>query len=238
MLNSKINNVPTHLAIILDGNGRWALRNHLVRHFGHQEGAKRVKEVVQEAFRLNVKYISIFAFSTENWKRPQEEIDYIFSLPKKFFKDNIQYFIDNEVKIIISGDYLKLPKETVDVIEDALNKTKKYSKYILNIALNYGSQAEILKACQEMAIDYKNKKIKLEAFNVETFNKHLYSKELPPIDFLIRTSNEKRISNFMLWQLSYAELYFSKKLWPEFNARQLRKALVDYSKRKRRYGGV
>lgn len=238
MLNSKINNVPTHLAIILDGNGRWALRNHLVRHFGHQEGAKRVKEVVQEAFRLNVKYISIFAFSTENWKRPQEEIDYIFSLPKKFFKDNIQYFIDNEVKIIISGDYLKLPKETVDVIEEALNKTKKYSKYILNIALNYGSQAEILKACQEMAIDYKNKKIKLEAFNVETFNKHLYSKELPPIDFLIRTSNEKRISNFMLWQLSYAELYFSKKLWPEFNARQLRKALVDYSKRKRRYGGV
>ena len=238
MLNSKINNVPTHLAIILDGNGRWALRNHLVRHFGHQEGAKRVKEVVQEAFRLNVKYISIFAFSTENWKRPQEEIDYIFSLPKKFFKDNIQYFIDNEVKIIISGDYLKLPKETVDVIEDALNKTKKYSKYILNIALNYGSQAEILKACQEMAIDYKNKKIKLEDFNVETFNKHLYSKELPPIDYLIRTSNEKRISNFMLWQLSYAELYFSKKLWPEFNARQLRKALVDYSKRKRRYGGV
>lgn len=238
MLNCKINNVPTHLAIILDGNGRWALRNHLVRHFGHQEGAKRVKEVVQEAFRLNVKYISIFAFSTENWKRPQEEIDYIFSLPKKFFKDNIQYFIDNEVKIIISGDYLKLPKETVDVIEDALNKTKEYSKYILNIALNYGSQAEILKACQEMAIDYKNKKIKLEDFNVETFNKHLYSKELPPIDFLIRTSNEKRISNFMLWQLSYAELYFSKKLWPEFNARQLRKALVDYSKRKRRYGGV
>ena len=238
MLNSKINNVPTHLAIILDGNGRWALRNHLVRHFGHQEGAKRVKEVVQEAFRLNVKYISIFAFSTENWKRPQEEIDYIFSLPKKFFKDNIQYFIDNEVKIIISGDYLKLPKETVDVIEDALTKTKKYSKYILNIAINYGSQAEILKACQEMAIDYKNKKIKLEDFNVETFNKHLYSKELPPIDFLIRTSNEKRISNFMLWQLSYAELYFSKKLWPEFNARQLRKALVDYSKRKRRYGGV
>lgn len=238
MLNSKINNVPTHLAIILDGNGRWALRNRLVRHFGHQEGAKRVKEVVQEAFRLNVKYISIFAFSTENWKRPQEEIDYIFSLPKKFFKDNIQYFIDNEVKIIISGDYLKLPKETVDVIEEALNKTKKYSKYILNIALNYGSQAEILKACQEMAIDYKNKKIKLEDFNVETFNKHLYSKELPPIDFLIRTSNEKRISNFMLWQLSYAELYFSKKLWPEFNARQLRKALVDYSKRKRRYGGV
>lgn len=238
MLNSKINNVPTHLAIILDGNGRWALRNHLVRHFGHQEGAKRVKEVVQEAFRLNVKYISIFAFSTENWKRPQEEIDYIFSLPKKFFKDNIQYFIDNEVKIIISGDYLKLPKEIVDVIEDALNKTKEYSKYILNIALNYGSQAEILKACQEMAIDYKNKKIKLEDFNVETFNKHLYSKELPPIDFLIRTSNEKRISNFMLWQLSYAELYFSKKLWPEFNARQLRKALVDYSKRKRRYGGV
>ena len=131
-----------------------------------------------------------------------------------------------------------MPKETVDVIEDALNKTKEYSKYILNIALNYGSQAEILKACQEMAIDYKNKKIKLEDFNVETFNKHLYSKELPPIDFLIRTSNEKRISNFMLWQLSYAELYFSKKLWPEFNARQLRKALVDYSKRKRRYGGV
>ena len=127
MLNSKINNVPTHLAIILDGNGRWALRNHLVRHFGHQEGAKRVKEVVQEAFRLNVKYISIFAFSTENWKRPQEEIDYIFSLPKKFFKDNIQYFIDNEVKIIISGDYLKLPKETVDVIEDTLYKSYVYS---------------------------------------------------------------------------------------------------------------
>lgn len=230
--------MPSHLAIILDGNGRWAIKNKFVRTLGHKEGAKRVKEVIQEAFQIGIPFVSIFAFSTENWKRPKEEIAYIFSLPKVFFEDNIHYFLENKIRIIISGDYRKLPTESVQILEKTMEMTKEFSGKILNIALNYGGQDEILKACQEMAVDYKLNKIKLTEFTKENFQKHLYTKDMPPVDFLIRTSNEQRISNFMLWQLSYAEFYFSKVLWPEFTTKQFYKALKEFNKRKRRYGGI
>lgn len=235
---NKLEKIPTHIAFILDGNGRWAIKNKMVRTFGHKEGTKRVKEIVKKCFELGIINVSLYAFSTENWKRPKEEVDYLFSLPKVFFEENINYFIENEIRIIISGDYKKLPQESVEVINKTLESTKNFKKKILNIALNYGSHDEILKACQEIAIDYKNGKIKLNDINKEVFNKHLYTFCLPPVDFLIRTSNEKRISNFMLWQISYAELYFTKILWPEFTEKQLYKALKEFSKRKRRYGGI
>ncbi len=231
------NQIPTHLALILDGNGRWAKKKGLIRSIGHKEGAKRLIENIQYAFLKGIQVVSVFAFSTENWKRPKEEIEYLFSLPKVFFDEHISYFIEHKIKIVISGDYQKLPKETVQVLKEALEKTKQFDQKIFNIALNYGGKNEILMACQNMAIDYKNNRLQLHEMTESKFNEYLYQ-NLPPIDLLIRTSNEQRISNFMLWQLAYAELVFVKTLWPAFTSKKLEKALQIYAKRNRRFGGI
>lgn len=234
---SQSNSIPIHLALILDGNGRWAKKKGLIRSVGHKEGAQRLIENIQYAFSKGIQVVSIFAFSTENWKRPKDEVDYLFSLPKLFFDEHISYFIENKIKIVISGEYQKLPKDTVLVLKDALEKTKNFDKKIFNIALNYGGKDEILMACQKIAFDYKNHHLQLSEITKDRFEDYLYHK-LPPIDLLIRTSNEQRLSNFMLWQLAYAELVFVKTLWPAFTSKKLEKALQIYAKRNRRFGGL
>ena len=232
------NNVPTHLAIILDGNGRWAKQKGLIRSLGHKQGAKVVKEVISYVFKENVKVLSLFCFSTENWKRDQKEIDYLMSLPIKYFLKYEENLINNGVKVIFSGDLSKLPLNTRLACEKIALKTKLCDKHILNICLNYGGQDEIVKACIEIAKKVKNNIISIDEINKEIFENHLYSKGLPSIDLLIRTSNEKRLSNFMLYQLAYAELYFTKVLWPDFSKRCIKKAFKEYNQRIRRFGGV
>lgn len=231
------NKIPTHLAIILDGNGRWATKKGFVRTMGHQEGVKRLIENIKYAFLKEIKVISVFAFSTQNWKRPKEEVDYLFSLPKKFFDTYISYFIENEIKIVISGEIENLPYEIKQTLKNAILKTQAFKKKIFNIALNYGGKDEIIYACKRIACDYKSEKIKLSEINEKNFEHYLYQ-TLPPIDLMIRTSNEQRISNFMLWQLAYAELVFVKTFWPAFTTKKLQKVLNIYAKRERRFGGL
>ena len=232
------NKLPTHLAIILDGNGRWAIKNGLVRSLGHKQGAKVVKEVISYVFKENVYVLSLFCFSIENWKRDQKEIDYLMSLPIKYFSEYEENLLSNGIKVIFSGDLSKLPLNTRLACEKIALKTKLCDKHILNICINYGGQDEIVKACKEIASKVKNNILSVDSISKTIFEDHLYSKGLPQIDLLIRTSNEQRLSNFMLYQLSYAELYFTKVLWPDFNKRCIKKAFKEYNLRIRRFGGV
>lgn len=230
--------IPTHLAIILDGNGRWAIKKGFVRSFGHKIGAKTLKDIINYAFSLNVKVMSLFCFSTENWKREQDEINYLFSLPIEYFEKFEKNLIDKDIKVIFSGDLSKLPLKTKLSCERIQNKTIKCKKHVLNFCINYGGKDEIVSACKTIANEVKNNMIRVKDIDETLFEKYLYSHGLPDIDLLIRTSNEKRISNFMLWKLSYAELYFTKKYWPAFNKKDLDKAFIEFNNRTRKFGGV
>lgn len=230
--------VPTHLAIILDGNGRWAKRKGLVRSIGHKVGAKTAKDIISYVFDKDVKVLSLFCFSTENWKRNEDEINYLMSIPITYFTKYEEDLIKDNIKVIFSGDLSKLPLNTKLACEKIALKTKLNDKYVLNICLNYGGKDEIVKACKELANKVKNNIISIDDINEDVFENHLYSKDLPMVDLLIRTSNEKRLSNFMLYQLAYAELYFTKVLWPDFNKKCIDKAFKEYNLRKRRFGGV
>lgn len=230
--------VPTHLAIILDGNGRWAKRKGLVRSIGHKVGAKTAKDIISYVFKKDVKVLSLFCFSTENWKRNEDEINYLMSIPITYFTKYEEDLIKDNIKVIFSGDLSKLPLNTKLACEKISLKTKSNDKYVLNICLNYGGKTEIVKACKEIANKVKNNIISIDDINEDVFENHLYSKDLPMVDLLIRTSNEKRLSNFMLYQLAYAELYFTKVLWPDFNKKCIDKAFKEYNLRKRRFGGV
>lgn len=238
IFKKKILKIPTHLAIILDGNGRWAKSKGMIRQIGHQEGAKRVKEILIECLNLNIKVLTVFAFSTENWKRSKEEIDGIFSLPIKFLKENSQELLKHSIKLHVSGDISKLPLDLLLSLNDALEKTKNCNKMIFNVAINYGSKDELTRATKIIAGDVKNNLLNINDITPETINSRLYTSDLPDIDFCIRTSNEQRLSNFMLWQLSYSELYFPKTMWPAFTVKKLHKAIDVYSRRKRRFGGI
>ena len=230
--------IPTHLAIILDGNGRWALKQGLVRTLGHKAGAKVMKDIISYSFSLGVKVLSLFCFSTENWKRDKEEVEYLFTLPIEYFSKYTDKLLEDDIKVVISGDLSMLPKETILACDKAILKTKNCKSHVLNICLNYGSKAEIIKAVKQIANEVKHNQLKVESIDENVFENYLYTKGLPPVDLLIRTSNEKRISNFLLWQIAYAEIYFTRTLWPAFSKKELRKAFIDYGKRDRRFGGV
>lgn len=230
--------VPNHLAIILDGNGRWALKQGLVRTLGHKAGVKTMTDMIDYSFSLGVKVLSLFCFSTENWKRDQKEVDYLFSLATEYFTKYLDRLMEKDIKVVISGDISSLPQETIFACDKAVLKTKTCKSYILNICLNYGGKAEIVRAVKQIANEVKNDNLDINKIDEHSFENYLYTKGLPPVDLLIRTSNEKRISNFMLWQLAYAEIYFTKTLWPAFRKKDLEKALIDYTKRDRRFGGV
>lgn len=227
--------VPHHVAVILDGNGRWAKARHMPRNLGHKAGATTLEQILEDAWDLGIKVFTVYAFSTENWKRSMEEVNYIMSLPKIFFSRYIQELMDNNVRIMIIGDRSKIPAETMSVIDDAINTTKDNTGIILNFAFNYGARDEIVKAAKAFALDYKEGKV--EDLDEESFSKYLYTKDLPEVDLLIRTGSEMRLSNFLLYQLAYSEFVVIDTLWPDFSSDVLDQCIEEYSNRKRNFGG-
>ncbi|MGZ9584603.1 isoprenyl transferase [Paenibacillus marinisediminis] len=233
-----LNNIPKHVAIIMDGNGRWAKTRGLPRVAGHHSGMKAVKRVTIAANELGIKVLTMYAFSTENWTRPKEEVDFLMKLPQQFLAIELDDLIANNVQVRMMGYRDQLPSHTLDALEEAIEKTKHNTGLILNFALNYGGQREIVESVRAVAQDVQAGKLKLEDINEETIESKLLSSDLPNPDLLIRTSGELRLSNFMLWQLAYSELWFSDIYWPEFNGSHLREAVAEYQRRTRRYGGL
>ncbi len=225
--------IPRHVAIIMDGNRRWAKERGKRASAGHLQGSKTLKKTGMYIFSTGVKVLSVFAFSTENFKRSEEEVNYLMSLVIKVFNKSYVDFVKNGIRVVISGRKKGLQSEVLQAIDTIENQTKNGNNGILNICLNYGGQQEIEDACQRIAIDYKNGAVDLDTLD---FNKYLYN-DLPPIDLLIRTSGEERISNFMLYQLAYSELYFTKTYFPDFDEKEYDLAISEYNKRKRRFGG-
>ena len=232
------NNIPEHVAIIMDGNGRWAKKRFLPRTAGHHEGMKRVIEIVELAEKIDIKYLSLYAFSTENWKRPQEEIDNLMKLLVQYIKIELNRINKNNVKIQTMGDISKLPKGPREEVERAIKTTENNTKMVLNIGLNYGGRDEIIYGIKNILEDIKMGKLKEEEINEELFSNYLYTKDLPEPDLLIRPSGELRLSNFMLYQIAYTEFWFSDILWPDFKEEEFYKAIIDYQKRSRRFGGI
>ena len=230
------NDLPNHLAIIMDGNGRWASDKGEKRIFGHRNGVKAVQKVVEEAAELKIKHLTLFAFSTENWKRPREEIGVLMKLLVSSLKSEFEKLLKNRIKLNVIGNIHQLPKIVQNELNYVINKTKNNSKMTLTLALSYGGREELVSTFIKLASKVKNNIISPEKIDQSIINEHLYTHNLPDVDLLIRTSGEKRISNFLLWQIAYAELYFSKILWPDFNKKHLHKAIINYQKRERRFG--
>ncbi|MBS4750894.1 isoprenyl transferase [Granulicatella sp. zg-ZJ] len=230
--------VPNHVAIIMDGNGRWAQQRMLPRVAGHKEGMQTVKTIALHAKKLGVKVLSLYAFSTENWKRPHDEVSFLMKLPIDFFSTFIPQLNENNIRVMTTGFIEQLPEKTQKAVLDAVEQTKQNDGMILNFALNYGSRAEIIAAIKKISIEYHDK---VEEINEEIVSDYLWSKQLGEYaepDLLIRTSGEERISNFMLWQIAYSEFYFTDVFWPDFKEQELEKAFAIYQKRHRRFGGL
>ena len=230
------NNVPQHIAIIMDGNGRWAKKRGLRRENGHREGRKSVKKIVECCVELGIKNLTLYAFSTENWNRPKLEIDFLMQLLFLSLKDELKTLNKNNIKFETIGDLTRLPKKISNYLQKVKLETKKNSKLTLTLALSYGSRNEIVNVVRELSDKVKNNIISSKNIDETVINDHLYTRNLPDVDLLIRTSGEKRISNFLLWQIAYSELYFTKKLWPDFRKKDLYKAIVSYQNRERRFG--
>lgn len=231
------NKVPNHVAIIMDGNGRWAQKKGLKRTRGHQKGAETLKKISEYVYDKKIKVLSVFAFSTENWKRDKEEVDYLMNLFLKAFKDNFETVKKKGVKVVFSGIKDKLSDKVIKAMENMSDETKDNKNGIFNICLNYGGQDEIVNATKKISEEVKNGTIKVTDITNDLYSKYLFN-DLPPIDLLIRTSGEYRISNFMLWQMAYSELYFTDVLWPDFDEKEMEKAIESYNNRDRRFGDV
>ena len=229
--------MPNHVAIIMDGNGRWANKRGLKRTKGHQKGAEVLKKISEYVYDKKIKVLSVFAFSTENWKRDKDEVDYLMDLFIKAFKENFEVVKKKGVKVVFSGLKSKLSDKVINAMKKMTEETKDNKNGIFNICLNYGGQDEILEAAKQISLDVKEGKISIDEINKDMYEKYLFN-DLPPIDLMIRTSGEYRISNFMLWQMAYAELYFTDVLWPDFDEEELDKAIDSFNKRDRRYGGI
>ena len=224
-----------HLAIIMDGNGRWAKQNKLPRTAGHYKGVEVLRNITIYANKLGIKCLTVYAFSTENWKRSKEEVSYIMSLPKIFFASYIKELMENNVKVMIIGEKELIPEETMNVINDAIETTKNNTGLILNFAFNYGGRDEIVRAAKNYAVDYTNGNAK--PLDEDVFASYLFTAGLPEVDLVIRTANEKRLSNFLLWQCAYAEFVFVEELWPDFTSKVLDRCIDEYNARKRNFGG-
>ena len=216
----------------MDGNGRWAKLRGKPRTFGHSKGSQTIREVVEKCFDLGIENVSLYAFSTENWSRPKDEVDKIFSLLAKFLNKYSKDLIKKEARLLVSGDINALPEKLIEPIKKVMDKTKDFTQRTLNIAINYGSRGEIIKAINEII------KEGVSEVNEEIFASHLYTKGLPDVDLVVRTSGECRLSNFLLYQSAYAELYFTEVLWPDFNGDELVKAIEWFNGRERRYGNI
>lgn len=225
-----------HIAIIMDGNGRWAKSKGLPRTAGHKKGVEKVREIALYANKLGIKCLTLYAFSTENWKRPEKEVNYLMSLPKVFFKSYLKELMANNVKVTMCGEWSHIPEEAKSIFKAAIKETSKNTGLILNFAMNYGGRDEIVQAAKKYAKDYKDGKVK--SINEESFKNYLFTKDLPDVDLMIRTSNEIRLSNFLLYEVAYAEFIFINKYWPEFSCADLDSCIDEYNHRLRRFGDV
>ena len=228
----------THVAFIMDGNGRWAKRRGLPRHLGHKAGCERIIDIYEECIAQDIRVMSLYAFSTENWNRPKSEINHLFNYLEIFFKKEIDRLIRDGSVVRTSGDLSRLPEKTQKIIEDAKERTKNGKNFFFNICLNYGGKAEIVRATKNIASDVKEGKIQLNDITEDLFENYLYTAGLPPVDLLIRTSGELRTSNYMPWQLAYAEFIFPTTPWPDFTKEEFRKCIDEYYRRNRRFGGI
>ena len=235
-MNLDLTNIPSHVAIIMDGNGRWAKTKGKNRLFGHRNGAKAVQKIVKEAVRLGIKNLTLYAFSTENWKRPKTEINTLMSLLVSALKKELSQMVENNISLNAIGNLNKLPEAVRTELNETIALTQNNSGMVLTLALNYGGKEELTQAFKEIAFKVKNNIISPESIDESIINNHLYTQNLPDVDLLIRTSGEQRISNFLLWKIAYAELYFSEVLWPEFNESDFHLAIHNYQKRERRFG--
>lgn len=230
--------IPEHIAIIMDGNGRWAKKRALPRIAGHHEGMKVVRRITKQANELGVKALTLYAFSTENWKRPKIEVDYLMKLPEEFLNIYLPELVSENVQVQIIGDKTRLPAHTLRAVDKAMKDTQENSGLILNFALNYGSRAEIITAIQKITLEVKSGALDESDINEDMFSDYLMTHSLKDPDLLIRTSGEIRLSNFMLWQLAYTEFWFTDVLWPDFKEQNFLQAIHTYQQRGRRFGGV
>lgn len=233
-----MNNIPKHIAIIMDGNGRWAKAQGKVRTFGHQRGAETLKTIVRAADAIGVKAISAYAFSTENWKRPITEVNFIMDLLSRYLTSEIQEFNENNVQVRFLGSREGLPPIVIEKMDNAIRETKNNTGIVLNLAINYGGQAEILQAVRKIAQEVQEGKLDVSVIDNQVFENHLYTAGLPAPDLLIRPGGDLRISNFLLWQIAYAEIWTTKTYWPDFTPDHLVEAILAYQGRERRFGGL
>lgn len=232
------NKIPNHVAIILDGNGRWAKKKHLPRNMGHVQGAKTVEQICEDADSLGIKYLTVYAFSTENWNRPESEVSALMKLLKKYLEDCIERANNNDMKVRVIGERTRLGEELCSRIDELEEATKNNTGLNFTIAINYGSRDEMVRAMRKVAEDVKSAKVSPEDIDEKYFERYLDTAGIPDPDLVIRTSGEERVSNFLLWQLAYSEFYFTDVLWPDFNKEELKKAIEKYSMRDRRFGKI
>ena len=230
--------VPEHVAIILDGNGRWAKKRFLPRNRGHAQGSKTVERIIEDAFDMGIKYLTVYAFSTENWRRPKDEVDALMKLLRDYLKTCIKRANKNNMRVRVIGDVTGLSEDLREKIEQLEEASKGNTGINFTIALNYGSRDEMIRAMKKMAGDLLAGTLKKEDITEDAFAGYLDTKGIPEPDLMIRTSGEQRLSNFMLWQLAYTEFYFTDVLWPDFNKKELKKAVEYYNGRERRFGGI
>lgn len=231
-----LKNLPRHIAIIMDGNGRWAKQHGKPRVFGHRNGVKAVRETTESAAELGIEYVTLYAFSTENWNRPQFEVNALMTLLVETLRKEINTLNKNNIRLKAIGDLEQLPKKSHKALLEGIENTKNNTRMTLVLALNYSAKWEILKAVKDLALQVENKQLKPTDIDEKTFSDALSTQGIPDPELLIRTSGESRISNFLLWQIAYAELYFTPIFWPEFNKQHLYEAIIDFQKRERRFG--
>lgn len=234
--NILIDHLPKHIAIIMDGNGRWARQQGMLRAFGHENGTKAVRQVVEASAELGINNLTLYAFSTENWNRPKLEVQTLMKLLVSSLRKEINTLQDNNIKLSAVGCLNTLPKKVHKELIEVIENTKNNERMTLTLALSYGSREEIINTVKEISNKVKNNIISPEKIDESIINEHLYTQNLPDVDLLIRTSGEQRISNFLLWQIAYAELYFTDVLWPDFTKQHLYQAIIEYQKRERRFG--
>lgn len=230
--------LPKHIGIILDGNGRWATKRLLPRNLGHKKGVDTLREIAVEAKNIGIECLTVFAFSTENWNRPKEEVDYLLNLIKNYYHNNLNKLKEKQIKIIFIGSRKNLSNDLILMMEDIEYQSKDFAGFTLAIAFNYGSREEITQACKKITNMVLENKISVSDINEDLITNNLYTNEFPPLDLIIRTSGEQRLSNFLLFQAAYAEFYFPKTLWPDFHKKELYLAIQEYQNRNRRFGGL
>lgn len=230
--------VPQHIAIILDGNGRWAKKRFMPRTYGHRKGAFNIRTIARFANQIGVKYLTMYCFSTENWKRPEDEVNYLMTKPVRYIKRYYDDLVNSSIRITFIGRRDRIPSDLLNILTDLENKTRDHTGLVLTLCIDYGSFDELTTAIKNIASEVQNKKLEISDINEQCIMSHLFTKDYPQVDLMIRTSGELRLSNYLLLQSAYAELYFTDVLWPDFNENELLKAIENYQSRNRRFGGL